>query len=238
MAARGDRLAQTFVDVADTLVADFDIVDFLTVLTVRCVELFDLAAAGLLLSDAADGVRVAASSNDRMQLLELFELQYDEGPCLDSYRTGQRVQCDDLSDGGRAVAAVRSRGAVGGVRLGVRAAAAVAPAGDRFVEPAGRPAAARSTNPGWSRRRRWPTSPPSASCNTGPPPSNGCSLSSCSTRCRAASSSSRRRGSSPSSRASRWTTRSPPCGATHAITTSVWSTSPTRWWNDGCRRRR
>ena len=97
MATRGDRLAQTFVDVADTLVADFDIVDFLTVLTVRCVELFDLAAAGLLLSDAADGVRVAASSNDRMQLLELFELQYDEGPCLDSYRTGQRIQCDDLA---------------------------------------------------------------------------------------------------------------------------------------------
>jgi hypothetical protein len=98
MAARGDRLVRTFVDVADTLVADFDIVDFLTVLTVRCVELFDLAAAGLLLSDAADGVRVAASSNDRMQLLELFELQYDEGPCLDSYRTGRLVRCDDLAD--------------------------------------------------------------------------------------------------------------------------------------------
>jgi hypothetical protein len=98
MAARGDRLARTFVDVADTLVADFDIVDFLTALTVRCVELFDLAAAGLLLSDAADGVRVAASSNERMQLLELFELQYDEGPCLDSYRAGRLVRCDDLAD--------------------------------------------------------------------------------------------------------------------------------------------
>ena len=89
MAARGDHLARTFVDVADTLVAEFDIVDFLTVLTVRCVELFDLAAAGLLLSDTNDGVRVAASSNDRMQLLELFELQYDEGPCLDCYRGGE-----------------------------------------------------------------------------------------------------------------------------------------------------
>ena len=97
MAARSDRLARTFVDVADTLVADFDIVDFLTVLTVRCVELFNLAAAGLVLSDSADGVRVAASSNDRMQLLELFELQYDEGPCLDSYRSGERVRCDDLA---------------------------------------------------------------------------------------------------------------------------------------------
>jgi hypothetical protein len=97
VAARSDRLARTFVDVADTLVAEFDIVDFLTVLTVRCVDLFDVAAAGLLLSDAADGVGVAASSNDRMQLLELFEVQYDEGPCLDCYRSGEPVQCDDLA---------------------------------------------------------------------------------------------------------------------------------------------
>jgi transcriptional regulator with GAF, ATPase, and Fis domain len=96
--AREDLLARTFVAVADTLVADFDIVDFLTVLTVRCVELFDLAAAGLMLSDATDGVRVAASSNERMQLLELFELQYDEGPCLDCFRTGAVVWCDDLAD--------------------------------------------------------------------------------------------------------------------------------------------
>src|ERR1700738_2730238 len=69
VATRDDVLARTFVDVADTLVADFDLVDFLTVLTIRCVELFDLAAAGLMLSDAIDGVRVAASSNERMQLL-------------------------------------------------------------------------------------------------------------------------------------------------------------------------
>jgi transcriptional regulator with GAF, ATPase, and Fis domain len=90
-------LARTFVDVADTLVAEFDLVDFLTMLTIRCAELFDLAAAGLMLSDATDSVRVAASSNERMQLLELFELQYDEGPCLDCFRSGQPVRCDDLS---------------------------------------------------------------------------------------------------------------------------------------------
>ncbi len=98
MATREDLLARTFVAVADTLVADFDIVDFLTVLTVRCVELFDLAASGLMLSDTADGVRVAASSNERMQLLELFELQYDEGPCLDCFRSGAPVRCDDLDE--------------------------------------------------------------------------------------------------------------------------------------------
>jgi GAF domain-containing protein len=98
VAARDDVLARTFVDVADTLVADFDLVDFLTMLTVRCVDLFDLAAAGLMLSDADDGMRVAASSNERMQLLELFELQYDEGPCLDCFRSAEPVRCDDLTE--------------------------------------------------------------------------------------------------------------------------------------------
>ncbi|HEX9466844.1 MAG TPA: GAF and ANTAR domain-containing protein [Acidimicrobiia bacterium] len=91
-------LAQTFVDVADTLVADFDIVDFLTVLTNRCVELFDLSESGLLLADALGHVRVVASSSHRMELLELFELQYEEGPCLDCYRGGDPVRCDDLRD--------------------------------------------------------------------------------------------------------------------------------------------
>jgi len=97
MPTRSDLLARTFVDVADTLVADFDIVEFLTVLTRRCVELFDLGAAALLLADADDHVRVAASSNDRVQLLELLELQYEDGPCLDCYHVGQPISCHDMA---------------------------------------------------------------------------------------------------------------------------------------------
>ncbi len=97
-----DLLARTFVDVADTLVADFDIVEFLTLLTARCVELFELSAAGLLLADPQGSVSVAATSDERMQLLELFEVQHAEGPCLDSYRTGTAISCDDLeADGAR-----------------------------------------------------------------------------------------------------------------------------------------
>jgi len=95
VAQREILLARTFVDVADTLVADFDVVDFLTVLTTRCVELFDLSEAALLLGNG-DGVRVAASSSHEMQLLELFEIQHDDGPSLDCYRTGTRVRCPDL----------------------------------------------------------------------------------------------------------------------------------------------
>jgi GAF domain-containing protein len=94
---REELLVRTFVDVADTLVADFDVVEFLTLLTTRAVELFDLSEAGLLLADPAREVKVAATSSHRMELLELFELQYDEGPCLDCYRTGEVVQCSDLN---------------------------------------------------------------------------------------------------------------------------------------------
>ncbi len=100
MPRRQELLTRTFVDVADTLVADFDIVEFLTRLTARCVELFDMSAAGLLLADPQGSVRVAASSDEQMELLELFELQHAEGPCLDSYRTGLAVACDDLERDG------------------------------------------------------------------------------------------------------------------------------------------
>ena len=98
MPPREELLARTFVDVADTLVADFDVVDFLTLLSARAVELFELSEAGLLLAEPAGGVNVAATSSHRMELLELFELQHDEGPCLDCYRTGQVIECGDLRE--------------------------------------------------------------------------------------------------------------------------------------------
>src|SRR5687767_3920069 len=97
MAQREELLSRTFVDVADTLVADFDVVDFLTLLADRCVELFELSAAGLLLADPARGLRVAATSDHRTEVLEAFELEHDEGPSLDCYRTGTVVACDDLA---------------------------------------------------------------------------------------------------------------------------------------------
>jgi transcriptional regulator with GAF, ATPase, and Fis domain len=96
MAQRETLLARTFVDVADTLVADFDVVDFLTLLTARCVELFELSAAGLFLADSPNGLRLVASSNHDPEVLDLFELQHADGPTLDCYRTGTPVTCEDL----------------------------------------------------------------------------------------------------------------------------------------------
>jgi GAF domain-containing protein len=90
-------LARTFVEVADTLVDEFDIVDFLSGLATRCVELFDTVEAGLMVAEPPGAVQVVASSSHQMHLLELFEVQYDQGPCLDCYRTGEAIDCADLS---------------------------------------------------------------------------------------------------------------------------------------------
>jgi GAF domain-containing protein len=90
-------LARTLVELADTLVDDFDVVELLTLLTDRCVEVLDVAAAGIMLVTPGGDLRVMASSSETMRLLELFELQTHEGPCLDSYRTGQPVVNQDLA---------------------------------------------------------------------------------------------------------------------------------------------
>ncbi len=96
MDTRETLLAQTFVDISDTLVADFDVVDFLSVLAGRCVELLGVSEAGLMLADATGVLRVAASSSQTMNLLELFELQHDDGPCVECYRTKTAISEDDL----------------------------------------------------------------------------------------------------------------------------------------------
>lgn len=88
---RQELTAITFVEIVDTLVDDFDVIEVLTVLTSRTVELLAASAAGILLADEHGHLRVMAASTEQIQLLELFQLQNDEGPCLDSYRTGNVV---------------------------------------------------------------------------------------------------------------------------------------------------
>jgi hypothetical protein len=92
------RLSTTFVSLADTLVSDFDVIDLLQTLTSACVDLLDTAAAGLMLTDQAGNLRVMASSTEQTRLLELYELQNDEGPCLDCFRNGRPVTMTRLED--------------------------------------------------------------------------------------------------------------------------------------------
>ena len=90
-------LLDTLVELADNLTDDFDVVELLTVLTDRCVEAFDIGAAGLMLAApmGAD-LRVMCSSSATMHDLELYELQAHEGPCLDAYRTSMPITNADL----------------------------------------------------------------------------------------------------------------------------------------------
>ena len=93
----GEQLADAFVELADTMVADFDVIDFLHTLTERSVQLLDASAAGVLLADPRGELRLVAASTEAARVLELFQLQNDQGPCLDCFRTAQPVAAPDLT---------------------------------------------------------------------------------------------------------------------------------------------
>jgi GAF domain-containing protein len=91
------RISETLVELADTLVLGFDGTDFLHTLTERCVQLLGVDAAGILLIDQRGTLNLVAVSTEQTRLLELFQLQNEEGPCLDCYHSGQGVACVDLT---------------------------------------------------------------------------------------------------------------------------------------------
>ncbi|MGH3492137.1 MAG: GAF and ANTAR domain-containing protein [Sciscionella sp.] len=95
---REQRLARVFVELADTLVDEFDVLEFLDMLVARCVELLDVSAAGVVLSDQKGGLRMAAASSERARLIELFAAQSQDGPCRDCVAGGEAVSCTDLAD--------------------------------------------------------------------------------------------------------------------------------------------
>ena len=99
--SRESLISDTFVQLADTLVADFDIIDLLSMLVDRCVELIEADAAGILLADANGNLRVMAASSEQARLLELFQLQNEQGPCVESFTSGQPVNCTELRDNGQ-----------------------------------------------------------------------------------------------------------------------------------------
>jgi GAF domain-containing protein len=94
---RETLLARTLVELADSLVEDFDVVELLTVLSDRCVEVLDVSAAGVMLAAPSGGLQVVASSSEAMRTLELFELQANEGPCVDCYAAATPVVNVQLS---------------------------------------------------------------------------------------------------------------------------------------------
>ena len=94
--AREGLIGRTFVELADTLVEGYDVIEFLQRLTERCVMLLGVAEASVALADTGGALRAVASSSERMRLLALIELQRRDGPCLDCWLVGDPVVEDDL----------------------------------------------------------------------------------------------------------------------------------------------
>jgi len=84
------------VELADSLVEDFDVIDLLSLLADRCVDVLDVGAAGVMLVSPAGDLKVVASSSDAMRVLEVFEIQSAEGPCIDCVRSGEPIVNHDL----------------------------------------------------------------------------------------------------------------------------------------------
>ena len=93
---RETRVLDAVVSLVDSLLDDFDIVELLTELTERCADLLDVAAAGFLLADPLGQLRLLAATSNQTHELELFQLQADEGPCVECYATGRPVSVPDL----------------------------------------------------------------------------------------------------------------------------------------------
>jgi transcriptional regulator with GAF, ATPase, and Fis domain len=150
---REQRLADTFVKLADSLVDDYDVVDLLDQLVNACVDLLGVTAAGMLLDDQKGNLALVASSSQESRLLELFVLQSNEGPCLDCVRSGAAVISGNLDEeasrwprfvpaarvaGFHSVAAMPMRlrdQTIGGLNLFMASPQGV-PAGDRLLAQA------------------------------------------------------------------------------------------------------
>jgi GAF domain-containing protein len=134
---------EVFIELSDTLVDDFDIIEFLDRLAARCSELLDVSACGILLADHHGALNLVAASTEQARLVELAQLQNHEGPCLDAYATGHPVQHSDLSAPGqpwpRFSAAAVEAGYLSVQALPMRLRDSVLGAVNLLSEAAGRP---------------------------------------------------------------------------------------------------
>jgi len=95
---RERQLTTAFVTLADTLVADYDVVDLLQTLVDTCRDLLDASAAGIMLADSTGELAVVASTSEKSRLVEMMQLSSGFGPCVECFRTGTSVTVSDVDD--------------------------------------------------------------------------------------------------------------------------------------------
>ena len=95
---REELISQAFVSLADTLVDEYDVIDLLDRLVGFCVQLLPADAAGIVLGDARRELRAVAASDEAAHVVELLQLQNDQGPCLDCFQSAAPVSVDDLAE--------------------------------------------------------------------------------------------------------------------------------------------
>ena len=95
--AREQDLVSAFVRLADTLVADYDVIELFHGLCGDCVALLGADAAGLLLTDQRGTLQVVSASSEAVTLVELFQIQAEQGPCLDCFNESLQVHAGDLT---------------------------------------------------------------------------------------------------------------------------------------------
>ena len=87
----------TLVDLADTLVAGYDAVEMFYNLVESCTEVLPIDHAGLMLAGPTGELHVVAATSEVTHLIELLQIQNEDGPCLDAFRTGRLVESGPLS---------------------------------------------------------------------------------------------------------------------------------------------
>ncbi|MFI6338890.1 ANTAR domain-containing protein [Streptomyces sp. NPDC050535] len=94
---REQQLTDVFLDIADSLVSDFDILEFLQQFTIHCAALLDVATAGVLLGDERGHLQLLAASDENTRMLEVFAVRHEQSPCVDCFRSGHSVPHVDLT---------------------------------------------------------------------------------------------------------------------------------------------
>ena len=88
---RLETVSEAFAELVEATVGEFDVLELLQILVDQCVRVLGVAASGLMLAGRSSDLQMMVASDQRAEFLELFQVQHDEGPCVETYRSGQPV---------------------------------------------------------------------------------------------------------------------------------------------------